>query len=482
VKNRILFVSLAVVLAAGLGLVGCGGPTPEPEGPETVMVGMARDLNEDLVFFECNAAGPVVRWFVDKVNCEGGVHLSEYDTDTEDWYADIELVVRDFSLATWDIGTVTQGLIDDGADFIWGGPATDTIYTQAPICNAAAVPLITLEGGASKMVWEHESYLDVWPYVWVTLSFANWYEIPVLYGMIDAEVDTPTAYCTYIGQAGAEHGLEYFQETENQFGAENVIDAGAHAYTLDSEAANTIIQSAKSALNTTPYDIFCAWTYPWNVAELIGACIANDFNPPAIAFGPGGNFESYSSVYFGPMMEGILSFTMANNKTEVAVGTPTMTMDELYDAIAAQIEDDWANVSHCPQGEGFTSGYDQLDWWGHPCYAAALEMWKYAVEEVGDVDGAEVRNVLASYTPADPATTVFGDTWYAVFPEAGGNSTLRTGGGVMDYLCHTGEIGQWQSGIFETVGYDGITGDLPNYDVTADFVFPMTDQWTWLLD
>ena len=52
----------------------------------------------------------------------------------------------------------------------------------------------------------------------------------------------------------------------------------------------------------------------------------------------------------------------------------------------------------------------------------------------------------------------------------------------MDYLCHTGEIGQWQSGVFETVGYDGITDDLPNYMVTADFMFPMTDQWNWLQD
>ena len=57
------------------------------------------------------------------------------------------------------------------------------------------------------------------------------------------------------------------------------------------------------------------------------------------------------------------------------------------------------------------------------------------------------------------------------------------GGGSLDYLCHTGEIGQWQSGVFETVGPvdagQPVPG-LPNYVVTANFAFPMTDLWNWL--
>ena len=466
-KNKILFISLAMVLALSVGLIGCdGGPTV----PTEIVIGTARDTNEALSFFECGAGGPVMRWFVDKVNDEGGIYMSEYDADLP-----IELIVRDFSLQGWDIGDVTQGLIDDGADFILGGPATDTIYTQAPICNKEATILLTLEGGASAMTWNPENYLDIWPYVWVNLSFANWYEIPVMHDILAAQVATPTAYVTRIGGAGNEHGLEYLQATQLEFGAGNVTDAGAHSYELDSTEANTIIQTAAAALNATPYTIFCAYTYPWNVAELIGACIANDFNPPAILFGPGANFASYSEVYFGPNMEGICSFTMANNKTTVAVGTPTMSMATLFDELAAQVEDDWANYSSvCPQAGGFTDGYDQLDFWGFPCYTAALEMWKAAVEDVGELDSPAIRTVLASYSPSDPATTVFGDTWYEVF--GGGN-----GGGVMDYECHTGEIGQWQSGVFETVGYTGITSELPNYCVTGDFQFPMTNQWTWLL-
>jgi hypothetical protein len=47
-----------------------------------------------------------------------------------------------------------------------------------------------------------------------------------------------------------------------------------------------------------------------------------------------------------------------------------------------------------------------------------------------------------------------------------------TGGGILAYECHTGEIGQWQDGYVEIVGYEGIEEDLPNYVVTANFTYP----------
>ncbi|MFO7773892.1 MAG: hypothetical protein R6V59_08200 [Dehalococcoidia bacterium] len=474
-KNRILFVSLAVVLAVGLGLAGCNGGGPvEPEAPESIVVGLARDINEGMEVFECYHAGPLYRFFVDEVNAEGGIYLSEYDESVP-----LELVVRDFSVATWDVGTVVQGLIDDGADVIWGGPSTDTIYTLAPVCNANAVNLIALEGGAAKMVSESEDYLDNWPYVWCTLSFANWYEIPVLKGIMDDVAGgTPKAYVTYIGGLGAEHGLEYRDETVTQFGGANVLPGGTgveHTFMMEQGEADTIIQNAMTALNTTPYDVFCAYTYPWNVAALFIAAQTYDFNPPAIVFGPGSSQGYFSAQWGNSTVEGIMSFTMANEETEVQVGTPTMTMADLYAGVAAQIEEDWTDYDVCPQPGYATSGSQMLDFWGQPCFMAGLEMWKAAVEEVGDLDNTAIRNVLASYNATNPAPTCFGDTWFEVF---GGG----LGGGVLSYKCHTGEIGQWQSGIFETLGYPGVNDEIPNHDTTAPTLFPMTDQWAWLSD
>jgi hypothetical protein len=482
-KSKIILGLVVVMLAMPLdaGGIMCQY-IPPPTWP--IVVGLARDLDEELSFFECNAAGPVYRWFANKVNAEGGIHLSEYDTSREECWVPIELIVRDFDVAHWDIGIETQILIEDGADFIWGGPGTDCIYTQAPVCNANGTLLITLEGGVSKMVWEHQNYLDQWPYVWVSSSFANWYQIPVLHDILDAELDhDPIAYVTYIGGLGAGHGVEYLRTTIDEFGESNVLPAGsplpgvAHTFVMNSTEANTIIQNAAAALNSTPYDIFCAFTYPWNVQKLIQACIDNDFNPPAILFGPGANFGSFGAPPpdgFGAAdVEGIMCFTVANNKTVVSVGNATMSMAEMYDTISAQIEDDWIDPDLSCASGNLTSGEQALDYWGTPCYVAALEMWKYAVEAAGNLDSSDARDTLVAFSPSNPAQTVFGDTWYTVFGEG-------FGGGVMAYECHTGEIGQWQSGMVEIIGYDGINATLPNYCVTANFTYPMTDLWGWL--
>jgi hypothetical protein len=472
--KKILFISVAVVLALSVGLIGCGGEIPAEEAPDSIIVGLARDINEGMEVFDCYHAGPLYRYFVNQVNADGGIYLSKYDESVE-----LELVVRDFSVATWDVGTVAQGLIDDGANVIWGGPSTDTIYTLAPICNANAVILVTLEGGASKMVWESEDFLDKWPYVWVTLSFANWYQIPVLKGILDDVVGgDPKAYVTYIGGLGAEHGLEYKDETITQFGAGNVLPSGGleHPFFMTQEEANTIIQNAITALGDPAfpnYDVFCAYTYPWNVAALFIAAQTFGFNPPAMIFGPGSSQGYFNAQWGNEAVEGIMSFGISNTKTRVNVGTPTISMANLYAGVGAQIDDDWASYAVCPQPDYATSGSQMLDWWGIPCFMAGLEVWKSAVEEVGDLDNAAIRNVMASYSQSDPAQSCFGDTWFEVF----GNGN---GGGVLHYLCHTGEIGQWQSGIFELVGYDGINDELPNYDATGDTVFPMTDKWAWL--
>lgn len=462
-----------MVLALSIGLMGCEGEGEGEAGPTSIMIGTARDTDEGMDVFECYHGGPAMRWFVNKVNDEdGGIVLSDYGTDP----VPLELVVREFNVGAWDIGTVVQGLIDDGADVIFGGPSTDTVYTLAPICNLNGVILMSFEGGASKMVWEHESYLDQWPYVWINLSFANWYEIPVLKGIMDEAVGgTPKAYVTQIGGPGAEHGLEYLQTTVTEFGSGNVLpsDSGlVHSFFMSQGEADTIIQGAITALNTTPYDIFCAYTYPWNVAALFIAAQTYNFNPPAMIFGPGSSQGYFPLSWGDSAIEGVMSFGTANDKTTVAVGTPTMSMADMYAEIGAQIEDDWLNNSVCPNSFNATQGTELLDFWGLPIFAAGMEMWKAAVEEVGDLDNMAIRNVMASYNSTNPASTVFGDTWYTVF----GNGF---GGGIVAYECETGQIGQWQSGIFEILGYSGITSVLPNNDATSTYI-AMEDDWAWL--
>ena len=454
-KHKVLLISLAVVLAASLGFaaVGCGGG---PVLPTSIKVGLVRDLDGLLNVFECGYGGCVYRWYADDVNDRGGIYLSELDLTL-----DVELVVRDLDLATWDVAAQTEALIDtDGCHFIWGGPGTDCIFTQAPVCNAKGTLFMGLEGGASSMIdgAPGSKQIDSWPYVWPTLSFSNWYQIPVLHDlMVAAAGPNPVVYMTYIGGPGYTHGLEYSQATIDEFDPDYpadpdyIIDAGYHSYDLFASPGEADAIIAKATGNQTSFDIFCAYTYPWNVAALTLACMASNFNPPAILFGPGANTATYG-VDFGPNIDGIMSFTVANNDTSPAISN-------VFAELATQVEADWGVITGCEQ-DTYTSGWDFIDYWGHPCYVAGLQMWEEAVEAAGNLDSSDVREELVTLN----TTTMLGQTWFDVF---GGGF----GGGLLSYNCHPGEIAQWQSGVYETVGGTNTTNSL---------IWPNTDNWFWL--
>jgi hypothetical protein len=458
VKNKILLISLAVVLALSLGLIGC---ETVPVAPEAIVIGTARDTDEALAIFEAVAAGPTMRAFVKYVNDDlGGVHLSAYDADVP-----LEIDMREISVGEWDVGVVTQGICDDidtgTVHYLWGGPGTDCIYTQAPIANAEATVLFTFEGGATAISNDIDK-LAVWPYVFINLSYSDWYQLPVLAKMLEDKLEVgPGAAKAYVVHIQGEHGEEYLAVAEDNF---DVVDDEEVPFDPSGLNADAVIENAMIALNATPYDIFCCFAYPDHNIALVGAAMAADFDPPAFVTGPGANFGFFGYVFSGNPgdIEGMLCFAVANFATSEPIADALML-------IAAQMEEDGA----APPGQG--PAY--IDFWGHPCYWAACEMWLNVIEDAGDIGQELLREGLAA-TEDDPMTTILGDTWYRMFG--------TNGGGNMDYLCHTGEVGQWlfnvgaNTTMIEVVGYEDITDDLPNYVVTGDFLFPMTGLWNWL--
>jgi len=440
-----------------------------PEQPTALVIGTARDTDEWLAIFETLCAGPVMREFVEQVNLAGGVHLSAYDTATEECWVPLEIDRREINCATWDIGEVTAEICADIADgdvhFLFGGPNTDCILTQAPIANGAETVLLTLEGG-STVISNDPLKLAQWPYVFNTLSYSDWYQLPVLYEMLEAKLGrTPKAYVVHIW---GEHGEEYLATTINTgFDVVDDVEIPFDPAELDAEE---VVLGAIAALGDPAnpnYDIFCCFAYPDHVMGITALSQVHGFNPPAMIFGPGANFGFYAYAFGSPpdpaLVEGIMSFTAAAYDANPEI-------QAVYDLIAARIDDDAGDpLSGIPGLPGILS----LDYWGTPCYWAGLEMWLEAVESVGYVDQELLRDALAAFED-DPADTVMGECWFRMYGASG------EGGGNLDYLCHTGEIAQWQSGYFATIGYEGITDDLPNYTVTGELMFPMTDQWGWL--
>ncbi len=94
------------------------------------------------------------------------------------------------------------------------------------------------------------------------------------------------------------------------------------------------------------------------------------------------------------------------------------------------------------------------DWWGHPLYWAGLEFWKQAVEKAGTLDQDKIREIMATET----FNTVLGPTYYT--------------NGFMAKESHTGEMGQWQNGKVEIIGYTGANEVLKNYVATAKLIYP----------
>lgn len=298
--------------------------------------------------------------------------------------------------------------------------------------------LLGAEGSCSSIMDE----LHNLPYVFAVLNSADHSQIDVLARMLEDRLgDTPRAYVVHSPDM---HGDEYLAATQANF--EIVGDVEVSCYGHENCYQNVI----REAMEQPPYDVFCCFSErPGDAMGILVAAMSLDFNPPAIVLSWGANFQPFFDA-FGGIAEGIIGLGAWNEKTSSAA-------EDFADAMIAM------------------HGIEKMDWWGGLYYYAGLQCFQQAIEMAGTLDHSVIRHKLAT----EHFDTVLGETW---FEDAYGNHPITVGGGVLADECHSGEIGQWQNGIFEVVGYDGIEDELPNCVVTADFMFPMTDQWYWLYD
>jgi branched-chain amino acid transport system substrate-binding protein len=414
-KKKVLFGVTALILVALVVplLTACPPPPPEQPTKDKIVVGMSRPISGPLAIIGDSGFKPIYDTMVPMWNADGGLFISQYGKKLP-----IDLKIYDDKS---DVGTMTRLteklIVEDKVDFLWPSCGTSFIFGQAPIANKYSYLLLTAEGGATTI----KDSLYSLPYTFVSLSFSDWYQLPVLADMW-AKAGVTSAYVTYIADL---HGIEYSGVAGSEFSRVGIKIMGNVSLPPDLKDFAPIILDAMSS----GADAFCCFGYPDQVMPITGTAIGLGYNPKAMVMGPGGNFGFYHTA-FGPAVEGITAF-------DVYARGQTPALDAVADKL----------YTGKPE--------DVQDWWGHPCYWGAWDFWKQAVEKAGTLDQTAVRNVFAT----EHFNTALGDTYFTVFGD---------GGGLMAKESHPAEIGQWQNGVFQAVG----GGPWPNTKLTADYEYP----------
>jgi ABC-type branched-subunit amino acid transport system substrate-binding protein len=466
--NKVLLILVAVVLALSVGLVGCSCAPAEPPEADTIVIGMSRSLTGELKDRHVLEFGAIYPIYIEILNNAGGITVdgTSFNVETK--------VLNDNSSTAQMIANTNALIADIGTgevDFLFGAVGRDMIALQAPIANTASVVLMTFEGSATTMK-NTPVELPSYPYVFVNSSFADWYQMPVLATMLaEAHFNwcgahNATAYIAYIDEA---YGYEYRDEAEAAFQAAGINVCKKVPITHATVYTDLTTEAKTAGPGGTKCHIFCGFTYPVNgTFALAQAANATGYDADAFILGLGANFGVYPIVMACSLADGVVSFGVANNKTVVRVGTPSMSMTTFFNTTMGGM-----NAS--------------TDFWEPPLFWAAMEMWQEAVENAGQVLGGNFtidQDDFRDYLAQNKFDTVLGQTWYV--GTVNGGTTWDTwpvpdpSGALMNYLCHTGEIIQWQPygayGLYpEVVGNSTIEVDLPNYDATAAFIYPKPD-------
>ncbi len=404
-----------VLIATSFTLVGCGKAGTEAT---EIVIGASRDITGPQAGFQAYGYAPLYKAWIAEVNAAGGidvggkklqVRLIEYDDAS-----DTAVCVRN----------IEKLCTQDHVNFLFGPTGTAMLFAAAPIANKYKTIMLCGEGGATTL----EPQLKTMPYVFAVLNYSDHYQIPMFVDLIKAKGAT-TVYICFMNDL---HGSEYNLTMQSECGLNGITVVEAKSIPITISDMDPIINEAKD-LNA---DVFCMFAYPNQNILFMQTAMALDFNPKCILIGPGCNF-GFFNVVFGAALEGVCGEGAWNSKSSPAAAT-----------FAAKL----LAITRDAAIGAFGNEAALMDWWGADVYEATLEYLKQAIEKAGTLDTDAILEVYRT----THFQTLLGDTYWDIQGTAGG--------GLLPQACYLGQIGQWQSGVFEV-----IDNDTNN---TAAFVYP----------
>jgi branched-chain amino acid transport system substrate-binding protein len=381
------------------------GASGDKEQRDKIVIGATRSLSGPLAVVESAAFGPIFKMWVDEVNADGGIYIKEYDRKLP-----IETIIYDDKS---DIGTMTRLMekliVEDKVDFIFPSDSTAMLFAAAPVANKYGYILMGMEGGATKI----KEIITGLPYFFSTLNFSDHNQVPVLADAM-AGLGVKSAAIVFIADL---HGVEYSGVAVPQLALKGINVVMTKSVPPGIKDMSPILKDAKAA----NVDAFLCFAYPDENILATKQSMELGFNPKLFLTGPGANFGFYAQI-FGPAANGVMAFGAWNAKSSAGHKELAEKLTALY-------------------------GEQAIDWWGHNLYYAGLQFWRQAVEKAGTLDQAKIRQIMET----EKFDTILGPTW---FDE---NHLLAV-------ECHTGEVGQWQNGVFEVIG--------PKDKATAQPIYP----------
>jgi branched-chain amino acid transport system substrate-binding protein len=397
-----LVILLAILLLLALIIPACSSGTQSTTSAgstkDKIVIGMPSEISGPLAQIRASAFQPVLDLWLKEVNDAGGLNIGGKKMPV------VMKVYDDKSDAPTAAQLLEKLIVQDKVDFVFPAGGTAMIFATAPVANKYGYIYSTMEGGATQM----KDMLPSLPYVFVNLSFSDWYEMPVLADVL-SQKGVKTAYVVYIADL---HGIEYSGVAGIELPKKGINIIGSKSLPPEMKDFSLVIKEAKAA---NP-DAFLCFGYPDQNIPVTAEMIAQDFNPKFFMTGPGANFGFYHTT-FGPAVEGVGCWASWNDKISPALKD---LADKLYTGKPEDIQ----------------------DWWGHSFYYAGLQFFQQAVEKAGTLDQTVIRDVMAT----SHFQTVLGDTYYT--------------NGLMAKESHPGEVGQWQNGKIEIVGGNQTTADL----------------------
>jgi branched-chain amino acid transport system substrate-binding protein len=365
-----------------------------------IVIGASRDMSGPQAGFEAYGAWPLFKMWAAEVNAKGGlvvsgkklpVRLIEYD-DASDTAACIRNLEK----------LITQ----DKVDFLFGSTGTSMLFASAPIANKYKKIMICAEGGATTM----EKQMFSLPYVFLTCNYSTRFQMP-MFAKICAEKGAKTAFVIYMNDL---HGAEYNASFQGEAALNGITILDAVSIPVTITDMNSVIQAAKAS----NADICCMFCYPGQNILFLDAAPKLNYNPKILLMGPGLNTGAFRAI-FGDKLQGIVGEGAWNGKSSAGA--------KEFEAKA---------LANKEIGEG------NIDYWGALVYYSVAQWFGQVIEKAGTLDTEVIRQLM--YTSHFP--TAMGDFYFERFGDQGGAMIAEA--------AYAGQIGQWQSGVFEVIDLD----------------------------